>query len=223
MDAAAERLLTDLEAARGRAEVVAGRAPLGLRAVEPALGRRGYLCAFDGPAFLCLTAELEAETAERRAREVAVAGLLFELAEELVDAEALRDLARAGGRLLALGADGDLADALGATAERALALAAWREAPERALASLPALEAAGRLHDGVRESYSRFITASDPLVALQDRLPAERVEALRAMEEAAGRAGLGEQLTPRLGGAVPSCDAGADEILAAHLTRLAPA
>jgi len=219
-DGPAERLLTELEAARDAAETIAGRAPVGLRAVEPAAERRSYLCAFEGPGFLCLTGELAAETAERRAREVAVAGLLCEVAEEIVDAEALRALAAAAGRLLAMGADGDMAESLGGTAEAALALAAWRDAPERALASLPELDAAGRRHDRIREAYAGFVSASAPLVSAQVRLSDEHLGALRALEEAAGHAGIADALTPRLGAAVPSCDQGADEILAAHLTRL---
>jgi hypothetical protein len=66
------------------------------------------------------------------------------------------------------------------------------------------------------------VSASAPLVSAQDRLSDEHLAALRALEEAAGHAGLAEALTPRLGAAVPSCDQGADEILAAHLTRLDP-
>jgi hypothetical protein len=219
-EVAAERLLADLEGARHAAETIAGRAPVGLRAVEPAAGRRSYLCAFDGPGFLCLDAALAPETAVRRAREVAVAGLLCEVAEEIVDAEALRGLAAAAGRLLAVEAEGDVAEALGGTAEAALALAAWREAPERALASLPELDAAGRRHERLREAYTAFVTATAPLVEAQDALSDEHVAALRAMEEAAGRAGLAEGLVPQLGAAVPSCDHGADEILSAHLTSL---
>jgi len=218
----AEDLAAQLSAAHAAASALAGREPLGLRAVEPASGRRWYLCAFEGPSFLCLAGGLQAEPSERRARQAAAASLLVERAEQLVDADALRDLARAVGRALAHGAEGDdLAEALGEVAQEALELAAWREAPERALASLPELEAGGRRHERLRAAYGRFVTASDPLVAVQDTLPPALVEALRGLEEAAGAAGVGESLAQRLGAALPDCDEGAGQVVALHLTRLA--
>jgi hypothetical protein len=223
-EALAERLLADLVAARDAAEALAGRPSAGVRAVEPSVGHRWYLCAFVGPAFLCLTAQLEPERDERRVRRVAVASLLYEQAEMLVDAEALRELARAAGRLLASGPEpGEVADAAGAVADEALGLAAWRDAPERALASLPDVEWAGVRHERVRAAYTRFVTATEPLVTMQDELSADLVARLRGLEEAAGRAGVAEDLTARLGAAVPACDNGADEILAAHLTALGAA
>jgi hypothetical protein len=217
----AELLARQLSAAHGAAATIAGRPPLGLRAIEPAAGRRWYLCAFEGPSFLCLTAELGAEASERRAREAAALGLLWEHAEAAIDAESLRELARAASRALAAGYGPAAVDAaLGSLAEAALRLAVWREAPERALASLVQLEAGVRLHEEVRAGYGRFVAATDPLAADQDRLPAGQVAALREVEEAAGRAHLADSVAQRLAAALPDCDEGAGQVVAGHLTRL---
>jgi hypothetical protein len=213
--------VASLEAARDAATELAGRAPLGLRAVEPALGRRSYLCAFEGPSFLCLSGDLAAERDLRRARESASASLLWECLEALVDAQALRDLAAAIGRLLALGGDPpEVAQALERVAARALELAAWRDAPERALASVPGLDQASALQERLLGAYRSFVRASEPLVAVQDTLPAELVEALRTVEESAARAGAAERLAERLSAAMPECEEGADQVVGAHLTRL---
>jgi hypothetical protein len=217
-----ETLLAELQAASAAAQTVGGREPLGLRAVEPSPGRRWYLCAFDGPEFLCLTEVLTPEAAQARVREVAAAGLLTEHAEELIDAEELRGLARAASGLIARDGESEgLADALGAIAHEALGLAAWREAPARAVASIAELDVAVAAHERLRAAYGRFVDATEPLVAAQERLPAERVAALRAVEEAAGGAGVGAGLAQRLAGAVPECDDGAGQVVAAHVTRLA--
>src|SRR5262249_2292248 len=150
------------------------------------------------------------------------ASLLWEHAEALVDAEALRALARSASRLIVAGAEEpDLAEALAALAQAALAVAAWRAAPERALAALGELEAGLALPERARSAYGRFVALTDPLVAIQDELPPERREALRGVEEAAGRAGLGEGLSERLAEAMRDCDEGAAQVVAAHLTRLA--
>lgn len=214
-------LVDRLIAARDAAAGLAGREPLGVRAVEPAAGRRSYLAAFEGPAFLCLTSGLGAEVDERRAREAASASLLWETVEILVDSAALRDLARAVGRFLALGGDPvEVSETLEVVAARALDLAAWREEPVRALASLPALDDAVALHERLVGAYARFVRASEPLVAAQDTLTPEVIAALREVEEAAGRAGAAERLADRLAGAMPGCEDGADQMMAAHLTRL---
>jgi hypothetical protein len=218
----AEQLVADLTAAQAAGGDIAGRPALGVRAVEPAPGRRWYLRAFEGPEFLCLRADLRPEREERPARRIAAASLLYEHAETLVDPDALRDLARAASRLLASGTEqGPLVDAVAVLAQEALDLAAWREAPERALASLTELERGAARHERLRTAYAAFVTASEPLVAVQGELPAQRVADLRALEEAAGRAGVAEPLSATLGAAVPACDEGAAEILAAHLTPLA--
>lgn len=214
-------LLERLAAARDVATAQARRPPLGVRAIELAEGRRSYLAAFTGPAFLCLDAALGPEPDARRARQVASAGLLVEHAETLVDADALRALAGAVGRLLASAPrHPELEEPIGAVAQAALALAAWREAPERAIASLPALDRAVALQEALLVAYGRFVAASEPLVAIQDQLPPALVADLRALEEAAGRAGATGRLAERLAQAMPGADEGATEILAAHLTRL---
>ena len=220
-DAALQALVDDLGAAREAAGAIAGRPPLGLRAVELAEDRRAYLCAFEGPAFLCLRGDLRPEAGERAARQVAAAGLLWEQAEGLVDAERLRELAAAVGRALAIGVDGaGVEDALGAVAELALELAAWRDDPRRAVASLPDLDAAVARQERLLVGYGRFVAASEPLAAAQDRLEPDLVQALRSVEEAAARAGAVDRLAVRLADAMPGCDEGAGEIIAAHLTRL---
>lgn len=212
-----------LASARDAAAARAGRDPLGLRAVELADGARRALCAFPGPAFLCLDPALGPERSARRTRQVAAASLLAEHAEALVDADALRGLAAAAGRVLALRADAaGLEEALGGVATAALALAAWREAPERAIAALAALDEAVVLQERVLLGYGRFVAASEPLVGVQDRLPDDLVAALRALEQSAGRAGATGRLAEALAQALPGCEEGAAEIAEAHLTPLTP-
>lgn len=220
-DAALGALVRSLEAARDAAAQVAGRPPLGLRAVESVTGRRSYLCAFEGPAFLCLGPDLAAEPDLRRAREAASASLLWEHFENLVDADALRALVEAIGRLLALGGDPrEVSRTLEVVAARALELAAWRDVPSRAVASLPDLDAAAALQERLLGAYRRFLRASEPLVEVQDTLSPDLVAALREVEQAAVRAGAGERLAERLSMAMPECEEGADQVVGAHLTRL---
>ena len=214
-------LVRGLESARDAAAEVAGRPPLGLRAVEAVAGRRSYLCAFEGPAFLCLTSELRPEADTRRAHEAASASLLWEHLESAVDADALRDLASAIGRLLALGADPpEVGATLQVVAARALRLAAWRDESLRALASLPAADDASLLQDRLAGAYARFMRVSEPLVEMQDQLPEGVVAALRDVEESAARAGAVNRLADRLRLAMPECEDGAQQMVGAHLTRL---
>ena len=214
-------LVDRLAAAASSANALIGRAPLGVRAVEPATGRRSYVVAFEGPVFLVLAADLSAEGDERRAREAASAGLLWETLEALVDASALRDLARAVGRLLALGGDpATVAETLEVVAARALELAEWRDDALRALASLPALDDAVARHERLMGAYARFVRASEPLVAVQETLAPDLVAALREVEESAARAGAAERLADRLAGAMPECEDGADQMVASHLAHL---
>ena len=221
--AAVAALVDGLVGARDAARALTGREPLGVRAVEPAPGRRGYVVAFEGPAFLCLDGRLRAEPDGRRAREAASASLLWEDVERLVDAEALRDLAADAGRVLALGHDpGGILTSVGAVAARALELAAWREEPVRALASLPDLDGGVALQERLVGAYARFMRVSEPLVAVQDELDPDLREALRDLEGAAARAGAGQRLADLLAAAMPACQEGAGEMLAAHLTRLRP-
>jgi hypothetical protein len=221
-EAALRALVDDLGAARDAAAAVAGRAPLGVRAVEPSHGARSYLCAFEGPAFLCLDAGLAPERDPRRVRETAAASLLWEQVESLIDAASLRDLAGAIGRLLALGGDPpEVAGSLEVVAARALELARWRDDPLRALASVPELDRAIALQERLVGAYRRFLRASEPLVEVQDRLDPGLVEALGNVERSAGPAGAAERLADRLAAALPEGDDGADQVVGAHLTRLA--
>lgn len=217
----AEEIRDQLASAREAATGVARRAPLGLRAVEPGRGR-WYLCAFEGPAFLCLTDALAPEGSSRTARDVAAAGLLVERLEQYVDAGRLRALAESASRSVARG-DEDVAttDALVLLAQQCLDLAAWMEAPERAIASIADLDAASLYHEQMRAAYGRFVSATEGLVAVQDTLDADRIAALLAVEQAAGEAEIGENLARRLGAAMEDCDAAAAEVVAAHITRFA--
>lgn len=213
-----EEIAEELAAAHAAAEAIGGRVPLGLRAVEPGQGR-WYLCAFDGPAFLCLTADLVPETSARRIRDVAAAGLLGERREQYVDPDHLRALAAAASRVVAR-ADEDAVtiDTLVTLAHEALDLAQWADAPERVVVALVDLDEASRRHERVRSLYARFVSATDSLVPVQDTLDPARKAALRALEEAAGEAGIGESLARRLGAAMEDCDAAAAEVVVAHLT-----
>ena len=222
-DAAVQDLVDALVRARDAAAGIAGAPPLGVRAVEPAPGRRSYLVAFDGPAFLCLRADLQPEDDLRAAREAASASLLWEQVETLVDAEALRGLAAAVGRLLALGEDPHgILPVLETVAARALELAAWRYAPVRAVASLPDLDAAVALHGRLAGAYARFMRVSEPLVSDQESLSAELLDGLRSLEQSAGWAGAAERLADRIAAALPVAEELADEVVAAHVTRLRP-
>jgi hypothetical protein len=215
----ADEIAQQLTAARAAAENIADRAPLGLRAVEPGRGR-WYLCAFDGPQFLCLTGDLVPERSSREIRDAAAAGLLYERLEQYVDGERLRELAAAASRVVARGEEDAAAiDALVSLAHEALGLAEWSDAPERIVAALANLDEASRRHERVRLAYSRFVAATDRLVAVQDTLDPERMAALRAVEEAAGEAEIGESLARRLGAAMDDCDAAAAQVVAAHITR----
>lgn len=215
-------LLADLQAAHAAATAVAGSEPVGVRAIEHAPGRRAYLCAFDGPRFLCLTAALRPEERATRVREIAAAGLLWEHLEHAVDPEALTALVEAIGRLLALGDEPrEVTDSLGRVAARALELVEWREEPTRALASMVAVDAATGLQERVHAAYSLYVRASEPLVGVQDTLPAELVGALRAVEQSAAMARAPERLADILGSALPDVEESAEQVVAGHLTPLA--
>jgi hypothetical protein len=220
-NSASERLLRDLGAAHAAAAALAGHEPLGVRAVQWAPATRAYLCAFNGPAFLCLASDLSAERSLRRAREIAGTGLLWEHLEALVDAPALRDLAAATGRALALGdAPREVMSSLETLAARAIELADWRDRPERALASLVDIDAATATQERLHAAYGLFVRASDPLVEIQERLDPGLVGALRSVEEAAAAARAAERLTELLARSLAESADGADQVVAAHLTPL---
>ncbi len=217
-DAAVRDLVERLGAARDAASAVAGEAPLGVRAVEPAAGRRAYVAAFPGPTFLCLDERLSPEADPRRAHETASASLLWEHVEAIVDPDALRDLVAAIGRLLALGGDPpEVTAPLETVAARALELAAWREDPLRAVASVPDIDEGAAVQDRLCGAYARFMRATDPLVAVQDTLPDALIAALRDVEEAAARAGAADRLADRLAAAMPECEDGAGQMVAASV------
>jgi nucleotide-binding universal stress UspA family protein len=216
-----DRLVEDLGSARDRAEAIAGDHPLGVRAVEIVEGRRGYLVALPGPRFLCLDGALATEGSGRRARETARASLLAEYTESALDAALLNALVESVGRALAVGIDPpEVQEALGELAQRAIDVAEWSAAPERALASVPRLDDALALHARLLRAWERYVKVSEPLAEAQDALDDQTLAALRGIEEAAAAAGAARSLTDALAQAMSQCDAAADEILAAHVTRL---
>lgn len=215
-----ETLATRLADAQAAATRVAGRAPAGLRPVEPADGHRWYLCAFDGPAFLCLDERLVPETERGQVHRAASCALLVEHAESLVDGPELAMLATLAGRTGCLLDGSELPDTLQALAVAADALRGWRDAPERVVASVADLDVGVGLHNTLRAAYERYLERSEPLVAAQDRLGGDVVEALRELELTAGRLAVGGPLAAALAEAIGAIDAGADEIAAQHVTPL---
>ena len=214
-------LVERLRAARDAAAAVAGEAPLGVRAVEPAAGRRAYLAAFPGPAFLCLDERLAPEADRRRAHEAASASLLWEHVEALVDPDALRDLASAIGRLLALGGDPpEVTGPLETVAARALELAAWREDPMRAVASLPDIDEGAAVQERLVGAYARFMRASEPLVGRAGH-PARDAGGGAARRGGGRRAGRAPPSGSPTGWPppMPECEDGAGQMLAADVPR----
>ncbi len=219
-DTSLDALVTALGDARARAEATVGVEVAGVRAVEPARGHRWYLCAFDGPRFLCLDADLGVERDGRRVHQAATCVLLVEHAESLVEQGELDILAAAASGLAAHVEAAELRDALSGIQASAKELAGWRAAPERAVASLPQLEVGIRLHDRARRCYEQYVEGTEPLVAIQDRLSDELVASLRALEEAAGRTGIARPLSAVIAEAMQGLDVGAAEIVAKHLAPL---
>jgi hypothetical protein len=223
LEAALEGLVARLEAARISALQQAGRAPLGLREVELAMGTRTYLCAFAGPAFLCLTDEGRPAVDAHIVHRTATVSLVWEQLEAEVDLSRLGEVSEAAARVLAVTSEpAVMSDAIGATAEHARAIAQWRASPLRAVASLTQVDVLFALQERATRTYAQFVRASEPLVAQQDRLTPELVAALAGFERTAIAAGLGTRLADRLGAVVSACDQAAAEIVAAHLTPLDP-
>lgn len=207
--------------ARDAAEAVAGRRMMGLRAVAPGTGGLAWLVAFEGPAFLCLDEQLRPAESLARVRDVAQASLAAEVVEEMVDADALRALAPATAALDAWRADLPAAvEALDRAAAHAGALADWRDAPERIVASLVELDAAVAMQERAHAAYATFVGVTEPLVERQDQLDAQLLVALTAVEQAAGAAGLGGSLGKMMGQGMGGLAEAADEMAGGHLTPL---
>src|ERR1700686_914612 len=125
LERALHGLVDRLEHASHAAERAAGRAPLGLREVELAPGTRHYLCAFEGPAFICLTGASRPVTDPHIVHRVATIGLVWEQLEADVDPSRLGEVAEAAARVLAAtDTHGQVVDAVAETAERAMAICA---------------------------------------------------------------------------------------------------
>lgn len=215
------RMEGDMMAAREAAVAVAGVPMLGLRAVQPGTGGRAWLIALEGPAFLCLDDALDPEPSRARVLDVAQAGLAAELADEAVDAVALRAFRGPAAAMGAWGADLRAAvAALGRAAEEADALAAWREDPRRVVASLVALDEAAAIQERAHAAYATFAGVTEPLVETQESLEPALLGALVEVERAAEAAGLGASLARMLAEAMPGIVEAADEMARAHVTPL---
>jgi hypothetical protein len=219
LEAAMDDLVARLDAARDAATRLAGRAPLGLREVELSAGVRHYLCAFEGPGFLCLDADGSLVAEDHVVHRVATVSLVWEQLEAEVDVARLQEVSGAAARVLAVtDSPVDMCEAVAEAAEHAGAVGAWRASPLRATAALPQIDVLFAYQDRACRSYARFVAASEPLVARQDDLTADLVSALGAFERAAIAAGLGTRLAERLGSLVAACGQAADEIVAAQIS-----
>ena len=216
-----DALAAEMAAARDAAEALAARPMAGLRAVRPGTGGLAWLVAFEGPAFLCLGADLRPVGSLARVRDVAQASLAAEVVEDMVDADALRALRPHVDVLAPWRADMPAAvDALGRAAGAAEDLAEWRDAPERIVASLVAMDAAVGMQERAHAAYATFVGVTEPLVSRQDDLDRELLAALASLEQAAGQAGLGASLGKVVGEGMGAIVEAADELAAAHLTPL---
>ncbi len=149
---------------------------------------------------------------------VATMSLVWEQLEAEVDGARLEEVIETSGRVLALtDAPAPMCAAIAATAEHVMAIIAWRTSPLRATASLMQVDVLFALHERATREYARFVQASEPLAAEQDRLDGDLTAALGAFERAAIAAGLGARLADRLGGAVGAAGQAADEIVAAQI------
>jgi hypothetical protein len=219
-DDSLEALVTALSEAQAAAAAIAGETPIGVRAVEPASGRRWYLCAFDGARFLCLDAGLAVERDAYRLHQAAACALMVEHAESLVEQGETDVLASSVAALVPQVEARALRDTLQALEVGVRALSEWSAAPERAVASLSGLETGIRLHDLARDAYERFMEGTEPLVAIQDQLADELLQGLRDVDEAAARAGINRPLAGVIAEAIDALDAGAAEIAAAHIVTV---
>ncbi len=199
-----------------------GRSIVGLRAVDTGIGGRAWLVAFEGPAFLCMDDAGSPVASRTRACDVAQAALAAEIVEEALDAAALRAMRGAADGLAAAasGVPPAAVEALSRAADHALALAEWREAPERGEASLIALDAAIGVQERAHAAYATFVSLTDPLAGRQGDLEADVLAALVAAEAAAASAGLGASLGAMMGEGMAGIAAASDEIAALHVTPL---
>jgi hypothetical protein len=220
LERALEELVERLERARQAAERIVGARALGLREVELAPGARNYLCAFEGPAFVCVTATGTPVDDAHVVHRVATVSLVWEQLEADVDPSRLDDVAAAAARVLAATDAVMMTEVVAETAEHAMAIRAWRESPLRAVASLVQVDVLFALQERGHRAYVRFVQATEPLVARQHELPEELVAALGGFERTAIDAGLGARLADRLGEVIGLCDQAAAEVVAAHATPL---
>lgn len=217
----AEALAVRMAQVRDAAQGLAGRPMMGLRAVAPGTGGLAWLVAFEGPSFLCMDDDLRPAVSLARVQDVAQASIAAEVVEEALDAGALRALAPVVAALDAWRHDVPAAaEALDRASAHAAALADWRDAPERVVASLVQLDAAVAMQERAHAAYATFVGVTEPLVERQDQLDPGLVAALTAVEQAAAAAGLGSSLGTMLGQGMGGIAEAADEMAASHLTPL---
>jgi hypothetical protein len=221
-DDALHQLIADLERAQAAAAAFAGEAPLGVRAVEAAPGRRAYLCAFTGPRFLCLDDAMGPARELESVRAVAACALLVEHAEGLIDGGEFDLLAAACVSLSGAVEANDLGRVLNGLQGTARQLSEWCAAPERAVASLAAVDQASSLHDEARRWYERFLEGTEPLVEMQDRLSDELIAGLKEVDEAAARSGVTQPIASAIAQAMEALDAGAQEMVDVSVVPLVP-
>ncbi len=208
-------------AARDAAQALAGRPPLALRAVAPGTGGTAWMAGFGDARFLCLDEDLQPVTSLTRVQDIAQTAVATEVVEERLDGSALRALRGPVEVLAARGWDLPTAvEALGRAVGAAEDLAAWREDPEREVASLVAMDAAIGIQQRAHAAYATFAALTEPLVQRQDELDTDLLAALVAVEQAAADAGLGASLGAMLGEGMGGIAEAADEVARGHLTPL---
>ncbi len=218
LDLALDALVERLGHAHGTAARVAGRAPLGLREVDLGMGIRTFLCAFDGPEFVCLDEDGVPIRDRTLIQRSATMSLVWEQVEAEIDSTRLQELHEAAARLLAIADEPrDMVDAIGQVAEHAAAVRQWRECPLRAIASLTQLDVLFALHEQATAAYSFFVDASEPLVSAQEQMTPDVVTRLGAFEQAAIAAGLGARFSERIAAVIAACDQASNEIVGAYL------
>lgn len=211
-DASLLELVDQLTRASARASELGRCAVAGVRAVEARPGWRHYLCALDDGRVGCLDDRFEPVMDADRVREVIRTALLVEHAEQTIDSAALRVLTAVARRVAPLVDAPGVSETAEELAGAADTLVAWREAPERALATVSALDGVVSAHDAARRAHIRFIAATDPLVPIQDTLSDEVRNGLRELETTSAEAGVNGHLAAVLAGALASIDTGTEEL-----------
>ena len=191
----------------------------GIRAVETEPGVRRYLCVRADGGVLCLDPSGEPVPDPEERHRVAVAVLLIEWVEEAIDGEECRMVATLSQRLGDSDLDAGMRRSVSDLGEAAAALADWRLDPMRPLARIADLDTVATLQSEAHVAHGAYLTATEPLVAVQDTLDGTLVALLRDLENACGRAGIAGSLAGALGQAMDEIDEGASELLGEEPAR----